>query len=304
MSLIEQATKRLEELSRAGVAVPWAQAGLEPSAPVKGSATQGPAEVIHVLPVSAARRPVLVEPPTPIDIDLAALQSAGFLTPEAKRSALAEEMRHIKRALLRNIARPPEARDGNPALILVTSAVPAEGKTFTAINLAFSLALEIDTSVVLVDADFLRPSVLERLGVQRRAKGLLDALADPELDPEQFVTATNLPKLSVLPAGTAHPRAAELLASAAMDRLLENLTASHPGRVLIFDAPPLLVTAAGAALAARMGQVLMVVESSRTPRQLVAQAFAAVEQCPIVLSVLNKTSTGGIGGYGYGDQYG
>ncbi|RZU00774.1 chromosome partitioning ATPase [Rivibacter subsaxonicus] len=320
MSLIEQATKRLEELSRAGVAVPWAQTGL--TAPTskarvaqetgangvhRGVAddAQPPAspEGVHVLP-GAARRLAPLEPAPTIEIDLEALQRGGFLTPDAKRSVLAEEMRHVKRALLRNMTQPPQPTEISPALILVTSAVPGEGKTFSAINLALSLAVEIDTSVVLVDADFLRPNVLDRLGVRREARGLLDALADPDLDPAQLVLATNLPKLSILPTGTAHPRAAELLSSTGMDRLLLALTEAHPGRVVIFDAPPLLVTAAGAALAARMGQVLMVVEAGRTSRHLVAQAFAAVEHCPIVLAVLNKTSGGGIGGYGYGDYYG
>jgi receptor protein-tyrosine kinase len=156
--------------------------------------------------------------------------------------------------------------------------------------------------VLLVDADVVRPSVPQRLGV-RADKGLLDVLMDPALDVADVVLQTNVPKLSILAAGTRSDRATEWLASKAMDRLLGTLAERYPGHVIVFDAPPLVLTNEAKVLASRVGQVVLVVEASKTPRDLVAQAFAAVEQCPVVLSVLNKAPESATP-HGYGYYYG
>lgn len=231
-------------------------------------------------------------------LDLARLERAGYLVPTQTRSALAEEFRCIKRPLLKN-ARSPDSAAKRLSLIMVTSAFPRDGKTFCAINLAMSMATEIDTSVLLVDADVLRGELLQRLGIEAK-KGLLDVLADPSLDLAKVVLKTNVPKLSILPAGTRSHMSTELLASEAMESLLVSLAARYPDRVVIFDSPPLLVTNEAKVLAGRIGQVVLVVAASATPRSAVAQAFAAVEQCPVVMSVLNKTSEPAVPlGYGY-----
>jgi protein-tyrosine kinase len=118
------------------------------------------------------------------------------------------------------------------------------------------------------------------------------------------VLHTNVPKLSVLPAGRHNHLSTELLASAAMDTLLRRLSSEYPGQVVVFDAPPLLLTSEAKVLASRVGQVVVVVEAARTQRASVKEAFAAVEQCPNVMSVLNKASRPAIGGYTYGYYYG
>lgn len=317
MSIIEQATKRLEELTRAGVAVPWSAAGLahsELQAHVELNGRRQP--LMDSTPTAAMRRldgeavlahGVSPRPPQASDsaessvtvtLDLERLERSGHLVPTQIRSALAEEFRHIKRPLLKN-ARSKESAANRLSLIMVTSALPGEGKTFCAVNLAMSLAVEIDTSVLLVDADVVRPEVLQRLGI-RAEKGLLDVLTDPGLRLSDVVLKTNVPKLSILPAGTRNNMSTELLASEAMETLLESLTTRYPDRVVIFDAPPLLVTNEATVLASRVGQVVLVVEASGTPRSAVAQAFAAVEQCPIVMSVLNKAHESAAPlGYGY-----
>lgn len=315
MSIIEQATKRLEELNRAGVVVPWAAAGLahsELQARVESSRQPSmdstPAAAMRRLdgeaaPVEGAsarppNAPDSVESSVTVTLDLERLERSGHLVPTQTRSALAEEFRHIKRPLLKN-ARIKESTANRLSLIMVTSALPREGKTFCAINLAMSLAVEIDTSVLLVDADVVRPEVLQRLGIQAE-KGLLDVLTDPDLRLSDVVLKTNVPKLSILPAGTRNNMSTELLASEAMETLLESLTTRYPDCVVIFDAPPLLVTNEATVLASRVGQVVLVVEASGTPRAAVAQAFAAVEQCPIVMSVLNKAHESAAPlGYGY-----
>jgi receptor protein-tyrosine kinase len=188
------------------------------------------------------------------------------------------------------------------SLIMVTSALPGEGKTFCAINLAMSMAREIDTSVLLVDADVVRPEALTRLGVSPRM-GLLDLLIDQNITLEDVMLATNVPKLTLLPAGNYNSRSTELLASDAMNRLLGDLAVRYSDHVVIFDSPPLLVTSEAKVLASRVGQVLVVVEACKTPCAAIERAFATLEQCQTVMSLLNKGDEPAPG-YGYGDYYG
>jgi len=312
MGIVDKAVKRLEELERAGVAVPRDLANpaprqaSDPEMPPSGQAT--PVSAIRRAPVQAGGstvvKPIAASVPAArhtrisVSIDLVQLERSGYLVPTSRRSLLAEEFRHIKRPLLDN-ARSPGAGNGRHAEIMVTSALPEEGKTFFAINLAMSMAAEVDTAVLLVDADVVRPSVLQRLGIQAD-RGLLDVLIDPALDVADVVLETNVPKLSILAAGARNDRATELLASHAMDALLGRLADRYPDHVIVFDAPPLLLTNEAKVLASRVGQVVLVVEASKTPRDVVAQAFAAVEQCPLVLSVLNKAPESATPlGYGY-----
>ncbi len=236
----------------------------------------------------------------PTVLDLVHLERTGHLVPTQTRSVLAEEFRYMKRALLKNARRADGAASRLP-MIMVTSALPGEGKTFFSINLAMSMAAEIDTSVLLVDADVVRPDLMRRLGVDAR-RGLLDLLVDPSLDVGDVVLETNVPKLSILPAGACNDMATELLASAAMERLLASLSARYPDRIVIFDGPPLLVTNEARVLASRVGQVVLVVLASRTPRAAVKQAFAAAEPCPIVMAVLNKAPEP-VAPLGYGYAY-
>lgn len=310
MNLLDGASKRLRELSRAGVAIPWDAAGLghddvrarlDPHAAEMPRSARAAADPPH-----PADAPVAPPRPAPmVDIDLERLRSQGYLVPDAATSMAAEEFRQIKRAVLGNVVR--DGADDRSALIMVTSAVPGEGKTFCAVNLAMSIAMEVDTSVLLVDGDVLRPSVFDRLGLNEPRLGLLDVLVDPELPVSDVMLRTNVPKLSLLPTGTPNIHASERLASGAMLRLLDELVSRYPDRVVVFDTPPLLVSSGTAALARRMGQVLMVVESAATSRREIAQAFAAVEDCPHVMSVLNRcdapsrrTAYGYYYGYGAG----
>jgi receptor protein-tyrosine kinase len=235
-----------------------------------------------------------------VALDISRLERAGHVVPHRGRSLQNEEFRRIKHQLLQRIRRAtPE--DGPMTLICVTSALPGEGKTTTAINLALSLSAEIDLSVLLVDADVLRPEVLHRLGVPPSA-GLLDALSTPGMAVQDVILSTNVPKLSVLPAGRCRENAAELLSSDAMTDLLDELVAANPNRIIVFDAPPLLLSTEARTLAHRMGQIVVVVEAGKTPRSAVTQAFDALDDFPHVYAVLNKSSEPSH--YGYGDYYG
>lgn len=293
MSIIEQAAKRLEELKRAGIEVPVVPAPESSAAPAGAAVRSVPSHGAGPR-LAVAKADVLTDTGAfstrrsrEVELDLPKLERMGYLVPSLSRSLLAEQMRIIKRPLLANARGDSAQTIPRANLVQVVSAMPQEGKTFTAINLAMSIAMEVDHSVLLVDADVLRPSVLQRLGVPA-APGLLDVLSQPTIELADVMLRTNVPKLSLLPAGAASATSTELLASAAMDRLLDELAAKYADRIIVFDAPPLIPTTESRVLASRVGQVVMVVEADKTTHTQIAQAYAAVEQCPVVLSILNR----------------
>jgi receptor protein-tyrosine kinase len=297
-SIIEQAAKRLEELRRSGVAAPQPLDRRQPSSAIAlGRLTTGGRPE-----ATAAQRshfPTAAKQSGEVEIDLARLGKMGYLIPGDTQTMVASEFRHIKRPLLRNVAAEGGAV-GRSSLIMITSAVAGEGKTFCAINLAMSIAMEVDTSVLLVDADVVRPALLERLGLAPKP-GLLDVLTGEAPNLSDVILKTSVPKLSILPAGAPRAMATELLASAAMGALLLDLATRYSDRVVVLDAPPLLLTTESPVLASMVGQVVIVVDSERTPVPKVTQAFARVEACPVVLSLLNKCSEPAVSdGYGYG----
>ena len=309
MSTIEQAAKRLEQLRQAGVEVDANPAQPELSSAPTAAADPLPLRVARELEtgkvVAAApqERRIDVGPASRamvplghVEIDLARLSANGYITPHAPRSRLAEEFRVIKRPLLTNARGKSAAPVVNANRIMVTSALAGEGKTYVSLNLAMSLASEFDTNVLLVDADASRPAVLDRLGLPP-AKGLLDLLVDPTLPVESVVLGTNVERLSILPAGTQQAHATELLASESMSRLVERLASGDPGRIVLFDTPPLLAASESRVLAAHMGQVIMVIAADDTPQGSVTDALASVENCPVVVTLLNKASPSGAGNY-------
>jgi exopolysaccharide/PEP-CTERM locus tyrosine autokinase len=238
-----------------------------------------------------------------VEIDLAALAAAGIVSPNAPRSQIADQFRVIKRPLIANAQGKGAAAVANGNLIVVTSALAGEGKTFTAINLAMSIVTELDCTVMLVDADVSCPSVMRVLGLPT-GPGLLDMVQDETLNMSDLMLRTNIDKLTVLPSGTPHPRATELLASDAMTRLLNDMARRYPDRIIVFDSPPLLLSTESQALASHMGQVVMVVQAEKTPQAKVMQALSTIESCPVKLMLLNQARTTVTAGYGYGYSYG
>ena len=221
-----------------------------------------------------------------IDINLTRLHQLGMLTPDAGRSHLAEEFRVIKRPLIdRALKEGGASKRSN--LIMVTSCLPKEGKSFTAINLAMSIAKELDHTVLLVDADVARPSVLRYLGIEANV-GLMDVLLDEKLDVADVMLRTNIESLSILPAGRSHKHATELLASQTMSDLLSEIANRYPDRIVIFDSPPLLLTTEATVLATQMGQIVMVVEAEKTTQQAVKNALRKLEPCKNINLVFNK----------------
>jgi protein-tyrosine kinase len=173
-------------------------------------------------------------------------------------------------------------------LIMITSSLPGEGKTYCAINLAMSIAMELDHTVLLVDADVARPSILPTLGLPPH-RGLMDILLDDKLDMADVMLRTNVDTLSILPAGTRTPRATELLASSTMSSLLTEIATRYSDRIVIFDSPPLLLTSEARVLAEHMGQIVMVVEAQTTTQHAVKEALHQLEGYPNVNLIYNKT---------------
>jgi exopolysaccharide/PEP-CTERM locus tyrosine autokinase len=302
-SLIEQAAKRLEQLRDAGASIPEA-----PAAPFVLASPP----LIAAVPAFHEREGH--QPGTPVQtsqevtLDLDALSAAGIVTPNAPRSQAADLYRVIKRPLISNAKGKSASILNHANLIMVTSALVGEGKSYTSVNLAMSIAMELDNTVMLVDADVARPSVLRMLGLPS-GPGLLDLL-EGTTDMPSVLLKTNINKLTILPSGTPHPRATELLASDAMRALLNDMAQRYSDRIIIFDSPPLLLTTEARVLATQMGQVVMVVQADKTLQSNVQHALSTIKSCSHVHLVLNKArgdSAGGYSrgmGYGYGYGYG
>lgn len=238
------------------------------------------------------------------EIDLVALREAGYLTPDMPPNLMSEEFRIIKRALLLNAFSKGDGRVENGNMVLVTSSNPGEGKSFCTINLALSIATEQDTTVLLVDADFSKPEVLDRLGVAG-GKGLMDVVADKSLDIGDCLVRTNIPNLVLLPAGRPSNLTTELLASDRMDAIVSEIANRYPDRMVLLDSPPVLASSAASVLALYAGQTVFVIEAEKTTEPQVKESLTMINACPNINLLLNKTRFSGSNKkfatyYGYG----
>jgi protein-tyrosine kinase len=232
-------------------------------------------------------------PPVPrtgriVSVNLAALRVAGLLPPEQEEPLISRQFQHIKRPLIANATGRGAQRLPNGRLIMVASALPGEGKTFTALNLALSMSNEKDVRVVLVDADVAKPQITRLLGLDNGA-GLLDVLRDSRLDLENIAWHTDIPNLSIIAAGTGSADRAELLSSARMEHVVRSL-AHRDGRIVLFDSPPLLHTTESHALIQLSGQVVVVVRAGTTPQHVVTAALSCLKEHRAVSLVLNDSA--------------
>jgi exopolysaccharide/PEP-CTERM locus tyrosine autokinase len=165
-----------------------------------------------------------------------------------------------------------------------------------------SIAMEMDRTVLLVDADVAKPDVANRLGIESE-KGLIDVLLDEKMTLTDVLLRTDIPKLTLLPSGGKHVHSTELLASERMRQITLELSSRYPDRIVIFDSPPLLLTSESRVLAGLMGQVVLVVEEGVTSQHAVKEAMSLLESNEIVGIVMNKGRRGSsgdrYGGYSY-----
>jgi protein-tyrosine kinase len=239
------------------------------------SAAAGPAIIV---------RPDVVQGPPAVDA--VALERAGMVDWSRTRSRISEEFRLVQRQILR-AAFGPGAEPGFSNLLMVTSARPGEGKSFTSVNLAGSIARQGDHHVLLVDADSKRDSFCYSLGLAE-TRGLLDLVANTKLDPSPLIVKTPIDRLSILPVGRERERSAELFSTKEMTRLIQSLGRRYADRLLVLDAPPCLSTSDPAVLAPVVGQILFVVEADRTQRDEVEASLDLIQACPNITLVLNK----------------
>ena len=309
MSIIEKAANKLGVVADAQNAPPVVASESRIEAAVNKQRKMATENLVAV-PVE----PVLTTPPQPAQesgnsqfqsINLARLHRMGVVSPDAEKSQIAEEFRIIKRPLIANAFGQGAARVKNGNMIMITSSLPGEGKSFCAINLAISMAMEMDRTVLLIDADVAKPRVPEYLGIHADL-GLLDVLQDKNLKLSDVMIKTDIAKLTILPAGRTYKRATELLASDAMTRLVEDIGSRYSDRIILFDSPPLLATSEASVLATHMGQIVMVVEAERTSQEAVREALSHIQSCEVVNMLLNKaTPTPGADYYyGYYGSYG
>lgn len=237
-----------------------------------------------------------------VKVDRDAMRAAGLLPPRDQEREIADQYRAIKRPLLES-AFSTEPTEGPPQkLIMVASALPGDGKTYTGVNLALSIALEKDRSVLLVDGDLAKPHISRLFGIENEP-GLLDVLKDPAKDVESVILPTDIPGLSVLPAGSHSETATELLASERMAQIVQQLSRLSARGIVLFDSLPLLITSESRVLLTLMGQIVLVVHANVTPQEAVKDAIDLIGDRKVWL-VLNQAEVHGAMGYYYGSQYG
>ena len=271
----------------------------------------------RAVPLTADEPAVAVAMPAPpaappidttslVKVDRELLRSRGFIVPGAPPTSLSEEFRLIKRQLLLSaLGGPGGTAIERGQLILICSAHPNEGKTFSSVNLALSMASETEIEVVLVDADVAKPEVLSTLGLPG-GPGLMDALANPKLDVEQLLIHTDIPNLSVLPAGLQTNNDTELLASERTGKLIDRLIENKPRRIILFDSAPALAASPASVLALHVGQCVIVVRADQTTESALRDTMSLLDACPRMQFLLNGVSYSGTNRkfgsyYGFGE---
>lgn len=229
----------------------------------------------------------LIDSRSGLEIDFLELADCGYLTPDQSNQLLTDEYRIIKRPLLKNAFGKGVVPIKNGNVIMISSALPGEGKTFTAMNLAVSIAMEKDTTVLLVDSDVTKPALSKLLKLEERA-GFTDVITESNIKLSDVIIRTNLKRLSVMPAGTSRANTTELLASQQLLDVIDELSSRYPDRVIIFDLPPIMVTTHAEVMLENAGQILLVIEEGKTPEHVIKEAISKFNQDTVLGLVLNK----------------
>lgn len=216
------------------------------------------------------------------------LLAANMLVPGSKIGRdMQDDYRRIKRPLVSNAVGRNRSMVDRGNLILVTSSIPDEGKTYTAVNLALSIAHEMDTTVLFIDCDVDKQGASKMFGVEK-ASGLVDVLEDDTLSIGDVLLQTDIPKLRVVSAGKKHDYVTELLTSQRMTNVINEIASRYTDRIIIFDGPPLLPAPQTQVLAGLVGQVVLVVEAGKTPQSTVEEALDMLPEDQSIGLVMNK----------------
>ena len=301
LGLIQRAAERLRNQQQPGVIVPPAIApdpvleSSEAAAPLIERAMEAQSSLLSPPQDDSARtsREVI--------IDRQRLAKSGIVFTNTERSRVAEEFRIVIRQILEKAQTAANIADGRGRLIMITSARPREGKTFTSINIALAIASQRDYRVLAVDCDVERQSMTSVLGIEVD-KGLVDLIADETLDLRDILLRTDIPNLTMLPAGRKRPGVPELLSSRRMREILTEMAHRYSDRYIIIDAPPCLATSDPSILASLVGQIVFVVEANRTQEPEIEESLRLISTCPNISLILNKmegSTSDHFGSYGY-----
>ncbi|GAC1338910.1 MAG: XrtA-associated tyrosine autokinase [Acetobacteraceae bacterium] len=257
---------------------------------------------------------IAASPSRPI-ISLDTLERAGLLVARNKRTRTAEEYRIVIGRMLRALHEEPEGEPHRGPIaanvVMVTSARPGEGKSFSALNLAGSIAQNAGESVLLVDVDPKMRPMSDQLGLGQ-CQGFMDLIAQPDLPLDELVLPTELPNLSFLPLGSRVNRRGVVPSDESASSVRPTTPAIHriaqryPRSLIILDAPPCLSTSDPHTLAPHVGQVVLIVEAERTQRNEVEAAIDLVRTCPTLTMLLNKvrmSTNHTFGAYDYFGSY-
>jgi len=309
LNLIDRLSEKLEPRGSKATALPLVERAMAkvldeepqvlPTTEANGAHAKNIGQMFAPLPRGSAREATWTteEARRYIEIDLARMSDAGYVIPDGRRNRIKEQYRVIKRPLLVN-AFQREGQIKNSHIILVTSACPGEGKTFTATNLAMSIASEREVKVLLIDGDVIRQDLSHRFGIETE-RGYLDLLENTSLDISDILVRTSIPSLAVLPSGATREDATELFSSNRMKDLLDELASRYHDRMIIIDTPPILASSETNALAMHAGQVVIVVEAGRTPRHTIEEALHMLAPSEQTYCILNKAEDADVG-----DRYG
>lgn len=224
-----------------------------------------------------------------IKIDLLRLESKGFISKDGSRHGVNEQFRSIKRTLLKSVDTPGKDSKKSNNMIMVTSVRPNEGKTFNSINLALSIAFEKDKTVLLIDADVIKPSINKVLEFEP-VKGIVEYLRGEFDDIGEAILSTNIKNLKIIPAGKPVNLTNELLASDRMRKLTQELSERYSDRVIIFDSPPLLDVTETPIIANLMDQAVIVVEENVTSLSELKSATTDIDPDLPVGVIINKST--------------
>jgi len=289
----------LEAPPEADLEAPAADAALEPDLPVAD------AELREPDPATA-----LTVPPTPESgrmppLDMAALEKSGLVVGHKVRTRISEEFRITVGHLLRSMQANYSPGRGAPNVIMITSARPGEGKSFSSLNLAGSIAQHTQRDVLLMDVDAKQRSISSQLGLTDRP-GLLDLSNNSSLRIEDVIIKTSIPHLSLMPVGSGQSGGLDITQTRPVTTLVERIARRFPNSVVLLDAPPCLSTSDPSTLAPFVGQIVLVVEAERTQRNEVIAALDLIKSCPSVTLMLNKiklTTSYTFGAYHYFGTY-
>lgn len=278
MSTIEKASDKL--ISKIGALMEPPPALITPIEP-----SSNPKAVIDS-PLNN-RPPAKEDDSTTLVLNKERMRTLGLLLPDMGNTRIAEQYRKIKHPLLRKIN--SRTDDSRHNLIMITSSLEGEGKSYSSVNLAVSIAMELDHTALLIDIDAKKNSVSSLLGISADP-GLTDYLSSPDIDISDIIYSTDIAKLKIIPAGDSALANAEAITSEKMKLFLAEISARYPDRVVILDTPPLMLSAIAKALAYMADQVVMVVEAEKTSISIVEEASQYLEKDRFAGFILNKTN--------------